>query len=216
MATRLGYEIIDHMNVTSSGITVPAGTELAVVAAGGYDGSTSAITAMDINSDAFTIRDSSYAAGGIFTYLGTLVDPSTGAQTLSFTKTAMDEEGVMAIVYYDDLGATGFRDFAIATSTAAPTHSESVNSSADDSVEGFAFSYPAVNPTTNQTGQTTYEDNDTTGVSYILDLFEADSPGASTTTMQATCSYGGLIAWSIAGIAAAGGGPRLTTLLGTG
>lgn len=207
MANRTGTEVgFDPTVDTSEAITVPAATEAIIVFWGGFDSATSSIDTMTLDGDGFTILESDYTAQ-IYIGCAILENPSTGAQTLSWTKTEVNNEGIGLIVFVENIAAvTPLRDSAFDSWNGQVSGNATVNSNTDDLVIGAVIgSTGGTSPDGSGAGQTVYLNNDASGTAYEIDGVEMDSPGASTTQMDGAAYWGGVVTVSIAN--AAGGGP---------
>jgi len=216
MAARVGTALpFDIVAGTSQAVTVPATATGMVVFWGGYDGGgQSSINSMTLDGDTFTVFNLQ-ATQSEFYGCAVLALPSTGAQTLSWTRTELDAEGTGLIVFVNAVDtANMLRDQDGVDRTSSGTNTATVNSATDDLVIAQHLDYNA-NPVTGS-GQTEFVSNDTTGVSYRQDGFQVDSPGGTTTNAVGTTGYGSLVAVSLRNAAGGASTTKFLSLLGTG
>lgn len=83
-------------NTVSESVTIPAGTELLLILAGGYSPPTG-ITDMSVGGSAATIHANTMSSGGQHIWIASLLSPPTGSQTFAVSHGNVVNEGV---VYY--------------------------------------------------------------------------------------------------------------------
>lgn len=203
----------------STSVTVPSDATAVIAFADHWDDNgSSTLSGLTLNSVSFIERSQvAEVSDQNGVYVGTLVNPSTGTQTLAWTWSAggaRTEGGKIVLIYVKGVDTADLvRASAVDTATNTDNVTVTVSSSTTDLVLAFAESFTPTNPAIDGT---VFINNSALN-SHIYDVSEIAGATTSVTVNMTNESFSSMAAISIKEVAGGGGGttPRML-LLGVG
>lgn len=211
MPTRVGTasQVNASAGNGSTSVTVPEGCNAVVAFACWWDGNANSTLSLTLGGNALTTRASRVDVSDLnAVYVGTIVNPTEGSQTLAWTWSnggARSEGGEIILVYIQDANTADlFRDADVAAQTGSTAPSITIDSNSTDLVVAYGMRYNSVAGSVGVTG--TAFINDAFLNQHIYDVTEVTAGASSTTvTITTTPTYSAVAAISLKEAAAPSG-----------